>query len=134
MKYLILIKLSITLSYLLSSTVIAGNGVERGRILFSGHHSIKAEIRDYISKKLSNCLQDMNTEYLAVSDMKVIEDEIDQGITDLYYTIDLLQHNSSGEILNEISIEVEDADYSNWRKYEERLSIKYLRDTHKLCH
>ena len=112
----------------------AGNGVERGRVVLGRELSLDVEITKYIGKKMVRCTRDIKSDYFVVNKVKIEEDEVDQGIVDLYYTVDLDHKNKKGQLINKVSVEVEDADYSNWRKYEEKLSLKLLRDKNKLCH
>jgi len=130
------LKLLAVLAILISMTSLssmAGNGVERGRLIVGEQHFLGTEIKNFISKKMVHCLENTKKDYLQVKGISIEEDEVDQGIVDLYYTVDMLHKNEKGNILNEVSVEIEDADYSNWKKYEEKLSIKVLKDTNQLC-
>lgn len=121
------------ISLTISLSTSAGNGVERGRLILSENQYLGKEIKNFISKRMVRCINNVKTDYLQVKEISIEEDEVDQGIVDLYYTVDMLHKNSKGKVLNEVSVEIEDADYSNWRKYEEKLSIKVLKDTNQLC-
>lgn len=79
------------------------------------------------------CIQNTKTDYLQVKGISIEEDHVDQGIIDLYYTVDMLHKNAKGNVLNEVSIQVEDLEFSNYRQYEERLTIKVLKDRNQFC-
>lgn len=115
------------------STSFAGNGVERGRLINQSGFGLKAEIESYLHKKLKNCALESSADSFVVDSIELKKDEVDQGIVDLYYRMDITHKNKSGRKVNDLSIELEDSDYSNWRKYEEKLSIEVLKDTNKLC-
>jgi len=131
LKIHLILQLFIVFIYSISTN--AGNGVERGRIVLNRDIFLEKEIHNYLDKKISNCLINNTSDYFVVNKISILEDEVDQGIVDLYYTIELQHKDKSGNIVNNVEVEVEDADYSNWRKYEEKLSLKLIRDKNKLC-
>jgi hypothetical protein len=122
-----------TLLVTFSFQIFAGNGVERGRVLMPLDSHVKQEVTSFLSKQVSICSKNFEEDTFHVTHFDLKKDEVDQGIVDHYYKFDLLQINNIGEEINEISIEIEDTDYSNWKVYEEKLSIQFLKDKNKLC-
>ncbi|EPZ49600.1 hypothetical protein M902_0906 [Bacteriovorax sp. BAL6_X] len=118
---------------LICLTTYAGNGVERGRVILTGQFNIQKEIRSYLSKELTKCSLGLTQERFDIKNIAITKDEVDQGITDFYYKIELTHFDNIGNNLNDIKIEIEDADYSNWRRYEEKLSIQLLSDVRGNC-
>lgn len=133
MKSLNLVKVFLLITMLLPLVSNAGNGVERGRVVLGRDFHLDKEIKSYIGKKMVKCTKDISNDYFLVKNVEIEEDNVDQGITDLYYTVEMEHKNKLGKTLNKVAVEVEDADYSNWRKYEEKLSLKFLVDKNKLC-
>lgn len=126
-KIITLILLSVSISS------FAGNGVERGSITVLNNFNLDRNIQNYLHKGLQNCAPSIERGTFKVKDLRVFADDIDQGITDYYYSIDLVHENNFGVVINEVSVEVEDSDYSNYRKYEERLSLKLIKDKNNFC-
>lgn len=118
---------------LLGLSIHAGNGVERGKIILTGQFEVQKEIRNYLSKELSKCSLGLIQERFDIRNVHYYEDHVDQGITDYYYKIDLTHLDNIGNNLNDITVEIEDVDYNNWRRYEEKLSIQLLNDVKGNC-
>ena len=118
---------------LLPFQILAGNGIERGRVLMPMDLDINREITLFMNKKIKVCIKDLSTNTFKIVKFESEEDQVDQGVIDQYYKFDLLQINEQGQEINEISIQIEDMDYSNWKLYEEKLSIEFLKDKNKLC-
>lgn len=125
---------SLILSLITITSSFAGHGVERGKVIVTTPSSLQRDIKTYLEKKLVSCASNNQVNQFIVTDLKLREDKVDQGIVDLYYTIDLLHKNQSGRMLNLIQVEVEDVDYSNYRHYHEKLSITLLKDLNNNCH
>lgn len=113
--------------------IYAGNGVERGRLIMTGQFKIQKEIKNYLSKKIARCSLGIREEKFDIRNISITKDKVDQGITDYYYQIQLAHIDNKGINLNDITVEIEDADYDNWRRYEERLSIQLLNDVNGNC-
>lgn len=115
------------------SSTLGGNGVERGRVVNTSSFGLKTQIKNYLGKQLSNCHMQSKNDSFMVNKIEVEEDEVDQGIVDLYYKMDITHHNQYGNKINDLSVEIEDADYSNWRSYEEKLSLSVTKDINAFC-
>lgn len=125
--------LSFALISLLLGNTHAGNGVERGRIIVSNNFDLKPVIANYLESKLSTCSIGLIGESFKVDSLTVKKDRVDQGIVDLYYKMDVTHLDQNGISLNKLSVEIEDSDYSNWRRYEEKLSFEILNDENNHC-
>lgn len=96
--------------------------------------SLNPEIVKYLEKKLVVCTLDRGDEVMTVEKITVREDHVDNGITDLYYTIDITYDAvRNDQTTNDIRVNVLDSDFDNWREYEEKLSFEITYDRHKFC-
>lgn len=120
-------------SILFLSAVNAGNGVERGKVILNNSNEINPEISKFIEKQLSKCVVGAQANVFNVKNLEERKERVDQGITDIYYSLKLLQNSESGKLINELEIEVLDSDFSNWRHYEEKLSLDIKSDMNKTC-
>ncbi|MCO5144481.1 MAG: hypothetical protein M9962_15490, partial [Oligoflexia bacterium] len=107
-------KLFVIFSFFLFSTLAFPHGVERGGF-------IKSEIDNpFISKKLKNKIDQKLNSNCQLKDVRKIEeiktkiniDEIDQGMKDTYFSIDLIATRYDGEI-NSIYLHAGEYDISN---------------------
>lgn len=124
---------TITLFIALTTQVMAGNGVERGSVMIKGHSDISSDILNYLSKQLVKCSSSHVAQNFSIKNLSLRKDRIDQGIIDLYYRIDLIHQDQSGKKLNDLTIEVLDSDFDNWRQYEEKLSMEIINDQNNFC-
>jgi hypothetical protein len=115
------------------SSVFAGNGMERGYIINDSGFSLDSEITDFLNRKVEKCIIASDKESVVVESIQVREDEVDQGIVDIYYKMDISHRNEDGDKLGELTIELEDASYSNWRNYSEKLSIEVIKGKNNVC-
>ncbi len=116
-----------------SLNTFAGNGVERGRIVFNSSNDLNIEITNYVEGQLSRCTVGLAKGVFNLSKIEERKERIDQGITDIYYLMSIQHLDENGNSLNQIEIEVLDSDFSNWRNYEEKLSIEFKADNNNMC-
>ncbi|GAB4016583.1 MAG: hypothetical protein Fur0010_16480 [Bdellovibrio sp.] len=126
-------KVLILLSLLICHAASAGNGVERGRIYIPSEVKLIPEVADYIARVLVNCSSDPKTELFKVANYKLRKDRVDQGIIDEYHSFKIDQFNVAGQRINSIELEIVDAEFSNYRNYDERLYIEKISDEQKTC-
>jgi len=126
-------KTFIIASLIVSSIAWAGNGVERGLIRLPDNAKLSSEVKDYLSRMLGQCIHQSESELFKVSHYELQLDRVDQGIIDEYHTFVIAQLSPSGEVLNQIEMKLLDASFSNYRHYDERLSIEKLNDRQKTC-
>lgn len=119
------------LAYSFSS--LAGNGVERGSVKIEGNIQIQSEIKDYLSDELSRCSSIATTELFHVENVSERRLRVDNGITDIYYKFRIQHLNENLEIINNLTIEILDSDFHNWRHYEEKLSFEIINDQNEMC-
>ena len=129
MKIISVILIALTLS----TTALAGNGVERGSVMIKGNKEISSDILNYLSKQLTKCSDSHALESFSINNLSQRNHKVDQGIIDVYYRIDLIQRDQSGKKLNDLTIEVLDSDFDNWRQYEEKLSMEIINDQNNFC-
>lgn len=126
-------KIVLILCLVLSQQTWAGNGVERGLIRLPENADLSREVQDYLSRLLGKCVQQSATELFKVSRYQLELDRVDQGIIDEYHSFEIVQLNQAGEVLNQIELKVLDASFSNYRHYDERLSVEKLIDRQSAC-
>ncbi len=129
MKIISVILIALTLS----TTALAGNGVERGSVMIKGSKEISSDILNYLSKQLTKCSDSNTLESFSIKNLSQRNHKVDQGIIDVYYRIDLIHQDQSGKKLNDLTIEVLDSDFDNWRQYEEKLSMEIINDQNNFC-
>lgn len=129
MKIISVILIALTLS----TTALAGNGVERGSVMIKGNKEISSDILNYLSKQLTKCSDSNTLESFSIKNLSQRNHKVDQGIIDVYYRIDLIHQDQSGKKLNDLTIEVLDSDFDNWRQYEEKLSMEIINDQNNFC-
>lgn len=111
----------------------AGNGVERGSVKIEGTSGIQTEIGEYLSKELVRCSSLNEKELFQVENLSERRDRIDNGITDIYYKIKIQHLDKNRAIINNLTIEILDSDFHNWRHYEEKLSLEIIADQNQMC-
>lgn len=121
------------LSLIFSTQVWAGNGVERGHVIERPGEGLPSEIFSYLNRKMSKCPGVSDGGGLSIKTIEEVKDRVDQGIIDIYYYIHLDQKDSSGNTVNTLSVEVVDVSYSNWKSYDEKLSIRIIEDQNRIC-
>lgn len=127
-------KTIVLLAMLLTSQALwAGNGVERGLIRLPENIDISFEVKDYLSRVLGKCAQGPETELFNIAKYYSKLDRVDQGIIDEYHTFIIDEVSKKGKVLNRIELEVLDASFSNYRHYDERLSIEKINDQQSAC-
>jgi len=95
---------------------------------------LKSEIAEYLNKNLVRCTLDIGNEIFYVEKVQKKEIRIDQGITDVEYTIDVTYDAVRNDVLtNTVRVVLLDADFSNYKNYEERLSMKITYDQNNFC-
>ena len=130
MKKTILVSLFVVLN---SLNAFAGHGVERGLVQINDGGKLETIITKFLSKKLKSCSLGIKDENFTVLSVVVTEDRVDNGITDLYYEINLSYGAVKNDVItNDITVKVLDSDFDNWKDYEEKLSseISYDRNGH----
>lgn len=130
MKKLILI---LTISLACSVNAFAGHGVERGLVKIEDKGLLKDFVASFLAKKLSACAQGSLDEVFQVLSVVMRKHKVDNGIIDYYYDVKLAQVGATPELGNEIAVTVADYDYSNWEKYEEKLSSEISYDKLGFC-
>lgn len=118
---------------ILAAQSFAGNGVERGSVMIQGITPENEEITQYLKKELGQCSTLDQGDYFKIHKISQRRERVDQGIIDIYYQINLDHLNSDNQFVNQITVEILDSDFHNWRHYEEKLSIEYLQDNNNLC-
>jgi hypothetical protein len=121
---------------ILSFSVFAGNGVERGSVMIKTNSDVNSEITDYLSKKLDSCLDvGARTEgyTFVVDDVLLNRVRVDQGIVDLYYHFEGNIVSGNKVILENVRVEILDSDFHNWRNYEEKLSVESISSNINNC-
>ena len=116
-----------------SSPLWAGNGVERGSVMINTSSEINSEIQNYLGKELRKCSDSKKKNSFSIMSISLRRHKVDQGITDLYYRIHLIHQDHAGRYLNDLTIEVLDSDFHNWRQYEEKLSMEIINDQNNMC-
>lgn len=116
-----------------SGPLWAGNGVERGSVMINTSSEISSEIHNYLGKELRKCSDREKKNAFVIKSISLRKQKIDQGITDLYYRINLIHQDHAGRYLNDLTIEVLDSDFHNWRQYEEKLSMEIINDQNNMC-
>ncbi len=129
-------KTSLVIFFTLFTTVnaFAGHGVERGLVKINDAGKLETIISKFISKKLKSCSLGLSNELFTVENVKITRDRVDNGITDLYYEIDLSYDAERNDVItNDITIKVLDSDFHNWRDYEEKLTFEVTADANNFC-
>jgi hypothetical protein len=119
------------LAFSLSS--FAGNGVERGSVKIEGTKATQTEIENYLNKQLSRCSPLAENELFQVDSVSERYDHVDNGITDVYYKIQINHLDKNRFKINNLTIEILDSDFHNWRHYEEKLSFEIINDQNNVC-
>ena len=117
----------------LVSQALAGNGVERGSVKINDKGLIIPEISEYLKKSLFKCGLETIQNTFEISKISEHRERVDQGIIDIYYQIELNHLDQSGSLVNNITLELLDSDFHNWRHYEEKLRLEILNDQKQLC-
>lgn len=125
--------LAVPLSLLISNFSWAGNGVERGVVVSGVVQFEVPEVSQFLIKQLANCKLGQGLETFNIKSVQQTRDRVDQGIIDIYYSIELEHLSTDGQILNSLSMEILDSDFSNWRNYEEKLSVNLIKDQNNFC-
>jgi hypothetical protein len=95
---------------------------------------LKSEIAEYLNKNLVKCTLDIGNEVFYVKKVQKKEIRVDQGITDVEYTIDVTYDAVRNDVLtNNFRVVILDSDFSNYNNYEERLSMKITYDQNNFC-
>ncbi len=125
---------NLVLSLFLSMTAYAGNGVERGRLINGTQNHINFEILNYINRNLIPCQANQPEHQFYITQVNEARDKIDNGITDIYYQMQLKQISSRGQLVGQMELEILDSDFHNWKDYAEKLSFKVLNKKGNFCH
>lgn len=97
-------------------------------------NTLNPEIANFLANKLTKCTLDIGNEVFYVEKIQTRNIKIDQGITDVEYTIDITYDAVRNDVLtNDIRVVVLDSDFDNYKNYEERLSLEIIYDRNNFC-
>lgn len=119
------------LTVVFSLSAFAGNGIERGYVLQGTNTDLSPVIVNYLDKKLQGCRTSDGLNTFTIKSVGKWKDRVDQGIIDIYYLIDIEHISPEGS--GAINVEIVDSAYSNWTDYEEKLSIRLVKDEKQIC-
>lgn len=96
--------------------------------------NLPAEITGYLTKKLATCSLGLSEETFEITKLDVKKIRVDNGIIDVLYTIELGYTSFRNDVIyNDVTVEVMDSDFSNYKNYEERLSFNVIYDRNQFC-
>jgi hypothetical protein len=120
--------------FLLSFDALASHGVERGSIKINGSGNIKPEIIRFMEYQLQKCTLGHTNDEMNIEEIQTEEIRVDQGIIDIEYNFVITYDAVRNDVnTNTIKVKLVDYDYSNWRHYEEKLTLDITFDQNNFC-
>lgn len=97
-------------------------------------NELNPEIVKYLETKLVRCTLDIGNEVFKLEKLEVVNDRVDNGIVDRYYTMEFSYDAVRNDVIsNDITVKVVDSDFNNYRNYSERLTFEVVQDRNNFC-